>query len=114
MEYTLQPKHKSEVQFNGAVESESSWAVPYTKTIKNEFEQRFEKIKDEYDKLMDEVYWNNVVYGVDMKFKPVIGHTYHLYKDGDKLSLSMISPWEWKREHVASFRFDFTGKWVKI
>jgi len=63
---------------------------------------------------MDEVHWNNVIYGLRIKFKPVIGSTYYLYKDNGNFILSMIAPWEWKREHVGSFKFEHTGKWIRI
>lgn len=114
MEYNLQPKQKSEVQFNGRVESEANWAVPFVNNIKTEFDTRFEKIKKDYEELVEEVRWNNMVYNATIKFKPVIGHIYHLYKDGDSYSLSLIAPNEWKKEHVGSFKFEYTGKWIKI
>ena len=36
------------------------------------------------------------IYGAEMRFEPLINHTYHLYKkEGDKFILSMISPNQW-------------------
>lgn len=45
----------------------------------------------------DRVEMSERIYKADMNFKPVIGHTYHLYerrKDGKDV-LSMVSPEEW-------------------
>ncbi|MCU0432592.1 MAG: DUF2452 domain-containing protein [Bacteroidia bacterium] len=45
----------------------------------------------------DRVTISERIYKADMNFKPVIGHTYHLYerkKDGKDV-LSMVSPEEW-------------------
>jgi hypothetical protein len=45
----------------------------------------------------DRVEMSERIYKADMNFKPVIGHTYHLYerqKDGKDI-LSMIAPKEW-------------------
>jgi len=114
MEYKLEPKRKSEVQFNGRVESDANWAVPFVSNVKQEFDQRFNELKEQYEQLMDEVHWNNIVYGVNIKFKPVIGKTYYLYKNDNDFTLSMIAPWEWSKEHLGTFRFDHTGKWVKL
>lgn len=113
MDY-LQLKQKSDVQFNGRIETNANWAVPFVSNIKNEFDERYIKIKQQYENLMDEVYWNSIVYGINIKFKPVIGRTYHLYKDDDDYTLSMIGPTEWRKVHVASFKFEHTGKWLKI
>jgi len=116
MEFKLEPKRKSEVQFNGHVENDKNWAVPFVNEVQREFEERFDVIRMSYDQLMDEVYWNNMVYSAKINFKPVIGKTYHLYKNyEDKIYLSLISPNEWKiMDHLGSFRFEHTGKWIKV
>lgn len=110
---TIQPKKKTDVQFNGNIE-DINWSIPMVSTVKREFDQRIEKIKESYEDLMDEIYWNNLIYSLDFKFKPVIGNTYHLYKNDDTFILTLIAPNEWKKEHIASFNFTYSGKWVKI
>lgn len=114
MSYELIPKHKSDVQFNGRIEFNSNWVIPYVENVKSEFDTRFEKIKTEYEQLIDEVYWNNIIYSIKLRFQPVIGNTYYLYKENENYFLSMISPSEWKREHVGTFKLNYTGKWIKI
>ena len=115
MEYSLEPKHKSDVQFNGDISNNSNWVVPYAKSVKNEFDYRYNEIKDIYDKLIDEVYWNNIIYNIELKFKPVIGSNYYLYREGSKYIISIIGPDEWKKEEfLGTFRFEFTGKWIKL
>ena len=109
----LIPKIKSDVQFNGE-KLDLNWVKPYSNQVGNEFIERFDKIKRLYDELMDEVYWNKLLYGIDIKFKPVVGHTYHLYKNDDKYFLSIIEPNEWKMEFISSFIFEHNGKWIKI
>ena len=45
------------------------------------------------------------IYNADMNFKPLIGHTYHLYKNKQqKLVLSMIGPQEWGRSKPYEFQ----------
>ena len=44
------------------------------------------------------------IYKADIPFKPVIGHTYHLYQRADeKYVLSMIAPDEWVRHNPLTF-----------
>lgn len=116
MEYSLKPKHKTDVQFNGDIaHNNSNWVVPYVRNVKNEFDQRYDDIKKQYDKLIDEVYWNNIIYNIKLKFQPVIGYNYYLYKEDDEYSISIIGPQEWAKEgFVGTFQFEYTGKWIKI
>jgi hypothetical protein len=115
MEYNLQPKKKSEVQFNGEVGHDKNWAVPFVSNVQKEFDSRYDIIKKQYEELLDEVYWNSIIYKTKINFKPVIGHTYYLYKESEeKYILSLIAPCEWKKVHVGSFMFNYTGKWIKV
>lgn len=58
-----------------------------------------------------------MIYGSEMGFQPLIGHTYHLYKKKDgKLMLSMIKPREWGRKlpfekHLAEVRLLSDHTW---
>lgn len=109
----LIPKQKSDVQFNGE-KLNLNWIEPYAKDVSNEFQERYEKIIKLYEELSEEVYWNNLIYSLDIKFKPVIGNIYYLYKENEKYFLSIITPWEWKREFIGEFKFEYSGKWIKI
>jgi hypothetical protein len=45
----------------------------------------------------------------------VIGDTYHLYVGNTgNVFLSLISPNEWNREHIGSFKLDSNQKWIKL
>lgn len=116
MEYKLVPKRKSDVEFNGKVKSNDNWPIPYVEKVSKEFDQRFENIKKLYDELLDEVYWNNLIYSTNLRYEPVIGHIYYLYKENDKYFISIISPWEWwkKEDFIGKFKFEHTGKWIKV
>ena len=79
------------------------------------FEARFNEIKDEYKKLLEEFKWNDLVYNAKFNFEPVIGETYYLYVGDDHENfLSLISPNEWNRECLGSFYLNAEQKWVKI
>jgi len=67
-------------------------------------------------KIKDRVQISEDIYLAEMNFKPLIGHTYHLYKKKAEINvLSMIGPNEWGRnkpfEFVASVRLLADHTW---
>ncbi len=52
----------------------------------------------------DRVYISETIYLAEMGFKPLISHTYHLYKKKDESHvLSMVGPDEWGRSNTYEF-----------
>lgn len=91
------------------------WKEPRVISVNQQFENKFEELKKEYQKLIEEYKWNDLVYKSKFNFEPVIGKIYHLYynKNG-KIFLSLISPNEWDLEHIGSFKYNYDNKWIKI
>jgi len=110
----LIPKNKYDVQLNGYEKPNMNWVNLFTTNLNSEFKDRYDEIMKKYDELSDEIYWNNIIYNLDIRFKPIIGYVYYLYIENEKYFLSMISPLEWNKEFVSGFRFDYNGKWNKI
>lgn len=117
----LTPKPKSDVQLNGYEKPSMDWSNLFTSNLNSEFKDRYDDIMKKYDQLSDEIYWNNIIYSLDIKIKPVIGHIYYLYNKDQKYLLSIISPSEWGQnrfstqgEFISEFRFDYNGKWNKL
>ncbi len=94
----------------------SSWKQGNVLSVNKQFSTKYDEIKKEYEKLMDEYNWNNIIYTkADYNFQPVIGHTYHLYlRKDDSLFLSLISPSSWSQKHIGSFQLNSDNKWVKL
>ena len=91
------------------------WKTPRIIHVNQQFQDKFEELKNEYQKLIDEYKWNDLVYKSKFSFEPVIGKIYHLYyTDNGKIFLSLISPNEWKKEHIGSFKYNHDNKWEKI
>jgi hypothetical protein len=91
------------------------WKQRGINKVNKQLETKFNELKEEYQKLVDEFKWNDLVYKAKFSFEPVIGETYHLYIGNDgNLFLSLISPNEWNREHFGSFRLDSNQKWIKL
>ena len=93
------------------------WESDAVKTVNDHFSQRFNEIKKEYSKLIEEFQWNDLVYKSNYSFKPIQGKTYHLYQRDDEkksLFLSLISPKEWNMLFIGSFKLLSNNKWEKI
>ena len=92
-----------------------AWKSRGIHNVNKEFENKFNELKSEYQKLMEEYKWNELVYHAKFSFEPVIGETYHMYLDNDgKEFLSLISPQEWNKEFVASFKLNSYKKWILL
>ena len=97
------------------VEDISAWKQVNSLKVNHQLQTKFNELKEEYKKLVEEYRWNELVYNAKFAFEPVIGQTYHLYvgRDGN-IFLSMINPNEWNYEYVGSFSLDSNNKWNKI
>lgn len=60
------------------------WKNIGIRNVNREFESKFNELKAEYEKLMQEYEWNEILYNAKYSFEPIIGEIYHLYlaKDG--------------------------------
>jgi len=92
-----------------------SWKSRGIQNVNKEFENKFNELKLEYQKLMEEYKWNDIVYNAKFSFEPVIGEIYHMYLGEDNLHfLSLISPQEWNKKYVATFKLNSDKKWIVI
>ena len=91
------------------------WKARGVSKVNHQLSAKFEEIKEEYRKLIEEFRWNELVYNARYNFEPVIGEVYHLYsRNSGELFLSLVEPRMWKQTHVGSFRLESTQKWVKL
>jgi len=96
------------------VDDIKGWKSNQAREVNKQFKSKYEELKAEFQKLVDEVNWNELVYSSNYSFIPVIGEEYHLYVGkNENLFLSLISPNEWNQQHVGSFKLDSTQKWIK-
>ena len=90
-----------------------SWKSRGISTVNKEFENKFNELKMQYQNLIEEFEWNELVYSSRFSFEPVIGEIYHLYRGDDGINfLSLISPNEWNKEHIGTFKLNSDKKWV--
>lgn len=97
------------------VEDISFWKGTGVNKVNKQFSAKFNQLKEEYNKLVEEFKWNDLVYKANFSFEPVIGETYHLYtgKDGNPF-LSLIDPKEWSKgkDFIGSFTLNSERKWI--
>lgn len=92
-----------------------SWKSRGISQVNKEFEQKFNELKTQYENLMKEYEWNEIVYNAKFSFEPVVGEIYHLYRGNDgMLFLSLIDPTEWNKEHIGTFKLNSDKKWVAL
>ena len=86
-----------------------------TNRVQKTFSAKYQELVDDYNKLIDEVKLNEMIYNSKFSFEPVIGENYHLYiRQSGEYFLSLIQPNEWTMQHIVSVRLNSEHKWVLI
>ncbi len=97
------------------LEDVGGWKQIQAQNANKIFTKKYEEIKDEFKKLVDEVSWNEFVYSATYNFIPVIGETYYLYeRDNGTIFLSLIEPNEWNMKCLGATILESNNKWLKI
>jgi len=96
------------------IDNVDGWKKSNVFKVNKELNTRFEELKNQYQKLIEEYEWNQLVYSAHYNFEPIIGEVYYLYSNQTKIFLSIIKPEEWNLECLGGFRLDSNNKWVKI
>lgn len=92
-----------------------SWKSRGVSTVNKEFQSKFTELKMQYQKLIEEYEWNELVYNAKFSFEPVVGEIYHLYRDDKGVNfLSLIGPLEWNKEHLGTFKLNSEKKWIVL
>ena len=84
--------------------------------LKHHYTTKFDEIKLEYEKLMNDISMNERVYKAKHNFQPITGQTYYLYEGDDGEFLSIISPIEWKNrfEFIGKYQLQSDGRWISL
>ena len=93
----------------------STWKNEKILKTNHYFNKKYEEIKKQYQKLLDEFEWNSIVYNASYNFQPIIGQIYYLYRrNNGEYFLSLIEPNNWKQEFIGEFQLDSDNKWIKL
>lgn len=93
----------------------TNWKNTNIISANNEFKARYEGIQKQYQEMMEQFEYNNLVYSAKYSFEPITGKTYHLYRAKDEsVFLSLIAPKECNFDFVGSFILGPDKMWEKI
>jgi len=91
------------------------WKIGAVHRANQHYQDRFNKLKSEYQQLTKELEWNEVIFNAEMRFKPVMGREYYLYKkDSGQYFMSLFSPKECSWGQVGyqgTFRLNYDNRW---
>lgn len=96
------------------VENTTTFVNRGVNKVNHEFKDRFERLRKEYESLLEEYEWNKIIYESDLRFEPVVGEIYHLYQNDVNKFISLIGPDEWNKEYLGTFKLNSDLKWIKI
>ena len=91
------------------------WKNRHIQRVNHQISTRYNELKAEYEQMMEQFEYNNLLYNASYKFEPIVGQVYHLY-DNSKTNepfLSLIAPNECNFEHLGSFRLNADSIWEK-
>lgn len=93
----------------------SSWKNTNIISANNQFKARYEAIQQQYQEMLDQFEYNNLIYSAKYSFEPITGKIYHLYRTKEEtVFLSLISPAECTFDYVASFKLGPDKIWKKV
>ncbi len=93
----------------------AAWKNRSISKINHKIQTKYLELKTEYEKMMQEFEYNNLIYDAKFTFEPIIGEMYHLYKrDNGELFLSIIAPEECHFNAIGSFYLNADQIWEKI
>jgi len=92
-----------------------AWKNRSINKLNRSVQTRYQEIKAQYDQLMQEFEYNNLIYNAKFNFEPITGEVYHLYKrDNDESFLSIIAPEQCSFNWLGSFRLNADQIWEKL
>lgn len=97
------------------VTDNSSWKTRNINKANKQIKAKYLELKAEYEKMMLELEYNTLVYNARYTFEPLIGETYHLYRDKkEEPFLSIIDPASCNFDYIGSFLLNSELIWKKV
>ena len=91
------------------------WKNRSIRKINQKVQTKYLELKAEYEKMMAEFEYNNLIFNAKFTFEPLIGEIYHLYKrKNGETFLSVIAPNECNFNAMGSFYLNADQIWEKV
>ncbi len=92
-----------------------SWKNRSINKVNHKVAAKYEELKAEYDKMLQEFEYNKLIFSAKFNFEPIIGKVYHLYKrENEEMFLSIIAPEECNFNSLGSFYLNTEQIWEKV
>lgn len=93
----------------------ATWRNDGVQRVNKQFKSKFEEVRKQYNDLMLQFQYNDLVYNAKFNFEPNVGEMYHLYqKNNGETFLSILSPQECNFDFKGSFRLNSDKMWEKV
>jgi hypothetical protein len=93
----------------------NAWKNRSINKINHKVEAKYLELKAEYEKMIQEFEYNNLIFESKFTFEPIIGEVYHLYKrENGESFLSIIAPEQCRFDALGSFYLNADHIWEKI
>lgn len=93
----------------------TTWKNTKVHAANHHFKSKFERIKEEYDEMMETFEYNKLIYSAKFNFEPIVGEAYHLYRSSDGAPfISLIAPSECTWDFVGTFRLSTDMLWNRV
>ncbi len=92
-----------------------AWKNRSINKINHKIQARYLELKAEYEQMMEEFAYNQLIFNAQFSFEPIVGETYHLYrrKNGETF-LSIIAPGQCNFEAIGSFYLNAEQIWERV
>lgn len=92
-----------------------AWKNRSINKINHKVKARYEELKIEYEKMITEFEYNQLIFNAKFSFEPIIGEIYHLYKrENQEAFLSIIAPNQCDFKSMGSFYLNAEQIWQKV
>ena len=93
----------------------TAWKNRSINKVNHKIKTKYLELKAEYEKMMQEFEYNNLILNANFSFEPIIGETYHLYLNKkEEYFLSLIAPEHCNFNYVGSFILNADQIWEKV
>ena len=92
-----------------------AWKNRSINKLNHKVQTRYQEIKEQYEQMMQEIEYNNLIYSAKFSFEPIIGEVYYLYqRDNGENFLSIIAPNQCRFNSLGSFLLNADQIWEKV
>lgn len=93
----------------------TAWKNRSINKVNHKIQAKYLELREEYEKMMEELEYNKLIFDAKFSFEPVIGETYHLYRrESGDCFLSLIAPNQCNFNLVGSFFLNADQMWTKV